>query len=354
MASPRWDVLNQQLGGAVSGMAQRQNQEREMKQALALLLFKAQIKQQEQQQNPNDQMNQLRLAQALQQMGQQQQFNRKADIAFGGQNPTAQEVQSILPAALSPQMQNLIAQKSRINPQSPTNIYEGLRQNLRNKYFRGQNYQPTDKGWKQSQSQGGQSVAQQKFDLQRQEVSRVQKASYQMAQESAQDVLDTISEVEKGINNFGVTGSLPSLPGTTRAEWEANVNKLLSSKIVDLITKMKQASKTGATGFGQLSDKEGQLLREASTALKRNLSPGAARKYLNVMKQSAYKVLNPSEQTDLDQTPGQQYMSSMEGGNQVKREQRQLDENNAALILQRVGGDKNKARALARQMGYSF
>ena len=114
--------------------------------------------------------------------------------------------------------------------------------------------------------------------------------------ESAQDALNSILEVEKGINKFGLTGQLPSFPGTPRATWEANVNKLLSGKIIDVMTQMKEASKTGATGFGQLSNKELSVLRESSTALKRWLPPQDAQKILNDMKIKLNKIVEVEPQ----------------------------------------------------------
>lgn len=117
-----------------------------------------------------------------------------------------------------------------------------------------------------------------------------------LVKDSAQDVLNTIGEVEKGINYFGLTGQLPSIPGTARANWEANVNKLLSGKVLDVMTKMKQASKTGATGFGQLSNKELGVLQQASTAIKRGLSPKDAQRYINDMKANLQKVIEGQQE----------------------------------------------------------
>ena len=57
------------------------------------------------------------------------------------------------------------------------------------------------------------------------------------------------------------------------------------------MSEMKSASKTGATGFGQLSNKELGVLQDASTALKRTLSPQDADKYLTKMENAAKKVL---------------------------------------------------------------
>ena len=136
----------------------------------------------------------------------------------------------------------------------------------------------------------------------------------QNVRDSATDAIDTITEVEKGIGHFGLTGSLPSIPGTPRAKWEANLGKLLSSKVIDVMTKMKEASKTGATGFGQLSEKELKVLQEASTALNRNLSPKDAQEILTNMKTKLQKI-TASEQIDLTQVDPeyQKYLQSIGG-----------------------------------------
>lgn len=122
----------------------------------------------------------------------------------------------------------------------------------------------------------------------------------QILRDDAQTNLDTISKVKEGAKFFGVLGDLPSrlapssvVPGKydERAEWEANVNKLLSQKVLDVMTQMKKASKTGATGFGQLSNKELTVLKEASTALKKTLPPEIALRYLNDMEAIHQRVL---------------------------------------------------------------
>lgn len=110
----------------------------------------------------------------------------------------------------------------------------------------------------------------------------------------ADDALKTIGEVKKGIGNFGAIGPIPTLNpwDYDRKAWEANVNKLLAGKIIDVMTSMKEASKTGATGFGQLSEKELKVLQEASTALNRGLSPEYALRLLADMEEKLNKVLS--------------------------------------------------------------
>jgi hypothetical protein len=142
----------------------------------------------------------------------------------------------------------------------------------------------------------GISVGEKKFAVEQEEKKKALEIKAQMVKDSALDTINTIGEVEKGIKHFGLLGKAPSVPGTERANWEANVNKLLSSKIINLMTSMKEASKTGATGFGQLSEKELKVLQDASTALNRGLSPKDAGKYLEQMKVMANKVLGNQTQ----------------------------------------------------------
>lgn len=61
----------------------------------------------------------------------------------------------------------------------------------------------------------------------------------------------------KGIDGItGVQSRVPSFPGSAASEAEADLESLKSKIAVNVMMKMKNASKTGATGFGQLSEKE--------------------------------------------------------------------------------------------------
>jgi len=106
---------------------------------------------------------------------------------------------------------------------------------------------------------------------------------------AAQDMLKTISEVEKGKENFGVFGNVPSFPGTKRKVWESNTNKLLASQILGLMSELKKVSKTGATGFGALNEKELAVLTNASTALKKDVPSEYAESILKDLKEIAQK-----------------------------------------------------------------
>ena len=139
---------------------------------------------------------------------------------------------------------------------------------------------------------------QEKSRIEKEEKVRQQEAKSNFIKQSTQDALNTIAEVKKGKEYFGAVGPVPTLNpwGYDRKKWEANVNKLLAGKMVELMTQMKEASKTGATGFGQLSEREGQILRDAATALNRGLSPQDAEGYLNEMERILKKIVSNEQQ----------------------------------------------------------
>lgn len=155
------------------------------------------------------------------------------------------------------------------------------------------------------------NIAEQKFNIEQADKEKQKQEKSDFVKSSAMDTLNTIQEVEKGISNFGFFGSIPSVPGTQRKNWEANVDKLLSSKVINLMTSMKEASKTGATGFGQLSEKELKVLQDASTALKRNLSPKDAQKYLDGMKSATQKILNKQQGAQGNDPEYQRFLQSI-------------------------------------------
>lgn len=130
-----------------------------------------------------------------------------------------------------------------------------------------------------------------KFTAEQEENEKINQEKAKQVLDTANDTLKTIADVEEGINNFGPLGNVWSIPGTKRRTWESNVDKLLSVKILDTIKLMKDASKTGATGFGSLNIEELNVLKNASTALKKDLPKEDAQRYINDMKRAVSKII---------------------------------------------------------------
>lgn len=155
------------------------------------------------------------------------------------------------------------------------------------------------------------------------ETERVRQSETESIRGTAEKNLQSIQKAKEGSEFFGPLGNLPSIAAPNsllgfgkypqRKEWENNINQLLAQKVVDLIAEMKRVSKTGATGFGQLSEKEGAILREASTALSKDLPEEQAMYYLNEMERINQRILNGGgttqqgvpEQSGVPGQPGQ-------------------------------------------------
>lgn len=125
----------------------------------------------------------------------------------------------------------------------------------------------------------------------------------EMLRQDAESQLRAIQEAKKGKKYFGPMGNLPSIAAPSslpvlggqygqRKEWENNVNKLLAGRVMELMTKLKQASKTGATGFGALNQKELALIQNASNVLSKDLPPDVAEKYLTELEGVYQRVLS--------------------------------------------------------------
>ena len=133
-------------------------------------------------------------------------------------------------------------------------------------------------------------VGAEKLDLEKAEKEEIGKVKRQAAIETADDTLNTISEIEKDMDFFGIRGVIPAVPGTSKVNWDANVSKLTAQQLLDKIGEMKSQSATGATGFGQLAVKEFERLADAATALKKGLPKEDAQRYLNEIKNGMQKI----------------------------------------------------------------
>ena len=61
------------------------------------------------------------------------------------------------------------------------------------------------------------------------------------------------------------------VPGTATATANADLRRLIGNAIIDVLNTMKRVSPTGSTGFGQFTEKELALVRDAATTLTNSL-----------------------------------------------------------------------------------
>ena len=127
------------------GMLGESEQQRQQKQALQAMLVQVMLKQRIQQSDPMYQFNQIKMAQALDAMRRQAQFQRMGDIGFGGARPTAQEALPYVP-------QNL-QQRFMQRPTSPPGF---VGQQIRKPFERvGQALVPGQQGWQRTRLPSG-------------------------------------------------------------------------------------------------------------------------------------------------------------------------------------------------------
>jgi hypothetical protein len=125
-----------------------------------------------------------------------------------------------------------------------------------------------------------------------------QQKQSEMVKASANDIMNTIDYLleDGSINQFGLTGPVWAVPGSEKRTWLANLNYLKGKQVLDLMSQLKQASRTGATGFGQLSEKELKLLENSANKLERGLPKDAAKEELLRLKNTVNKVLGDGGQ----------------------------------------------------------
>ena len=137
-----------------------------------------------------------------------------------------------------------------------------------------------------------QTVEDKKFAIEQEKTKKVEKKAVDLLRTSAQDTINTILEIKKGLKYFGAAGDIGPWPAEyAKKNWRSNFDKLKDKLVVDLMLRLKDASATGSTGFGQLSEKEGMRLENATTALKKGLSEPDASRYLKEIEDVAEKVL---------------------------------------------------------------
>lgn len=136
------------------------------------------------------------------------------------------------------------------------------------------------------------SVADKKLAMEikkEEDLTKIQKAS---ELDNAKDMLNTIGEIKKTMQHFGPLGHVPSIPGTSKVNWNANFEKLVGKQTLDVIQRMKDKSATGATGMGVLSDRDIKILENSATALRKDLPKADAQRYISQIEEVYQRLVN--------------------------------------------------------------
>jgi hypothetical protein len=149
-------------------------------------------------------------------------------------------------------------------------------------------------------------------------------------------VLDSVNELAGRVNykTVGAGALMGKIPGTDAKDFATDLDTLKANIAFGELAEMRAASKTGGA-LGQVSDKESELLSATLGGLDQKQSPENMKKNLAKVAASLARW--------------EEAKAKMQGGGT-----KQLDEATASTFLEQAGGDKQKARAMAKAAGYSF
>jgi hypothetical protein len=114
----------------------------------------------------------------------------------------------------------------------------------------------------------------------------------QNAIDRADSTIKTIDHLITNKNYFGpLEGRVAPVFGG-KIEFDRNFKNLQANAVMDVLSEMKSQSRTGATGFGALNEKELSLIMDAASKLDTRLNEATAEKYLNEMKVNLQKIID--------------------------------------------------------------
>jgi hypothetical protein len=172
--------------------------------------------------------------------------------------------------------------------------------------------QPQEQGFRFDQSKDIErqklEMEKAKFSSEMQDKAETREAKSTSAIDAASSSLSAIDHLIANKNYFGaIEGRMPAGLNQGKREWAKNYDFLEAKNILSVINEMKNQSRTGATGFGNMNAGELKVLRDASMRLDKQLDEKTAEKYLLEMKK-AFQTIIDREKNGYDgqQQGGQQ------------------------------------------------
>lgn len=105
------------------------------------------------------------------------------------------------------------------------------------------------------------------------------------------ELVQNVGKARKAIDGgyaTGITGAVLSrVPGTSASDFHGYIDAIQGGIILEKLNSLKEASKTGASGLGALSEKEGERLAASVAAIKPNMSDQALKDSLDAIEQHA-------------------------------------------------------------------
>lgn len=150
----------------------------------------------------------------------------------------------------------------------------------------------------------------------------------------------------------GVGSLVANIPATTARDLRETLNSIKANIGFDKLQQMRRDSPTGGA-LGQVSDLENKLLQAVQGSLDQGQSVEQLQGNLNTIQNMLHQIQQQTTEafyTDYAEFAGKPPSQQQGGDGQPKP----LDAATAAQLLQEAGGDKTKARQLAKERGYTF
>lgn len=153
-------------------------------------------------------------------------------------------------------------------------------------------------------------------DIKAQEAKVAADAKLASRIEKSKNVLDTIDEAIPLVSGStaGYGSYLKGLPAGPANALSKKLKTILSNLSVDQIAEMKSESRTGATGFGALNEKELEVIQNAVTNLEQNQDP-------EILKQNL-KKLKTHYSNWLEMQKGNNPYKNASGGNETPEQRK--------------------------------
>lgn len=173
--------------------------------------------------------------------------------------------------------------------------------------------------------------------------AQVQKQNQEIQDKTRESlaVIDELMDKNNKLKNtagIGFAGIGPlntrNIPGTQAYDNGVAINRLKGMLTLDLINQMRQASKTGSTGFGRITNQELNLLQNAAAQLDPGQDPKKFEQQLALIKEKLNEVLLPSDSSNPTSTavPGSTKKPTASG--KMTSEEKQRYDN----LIKKYGG----------------
>ncbi len=189
-------------------------------------------------------------------------------------------------------------------------------------------------------------------NLQAQQATANPQQQAAMAALGNDEILAAITKARENLNRFGSAGFAARLPELIQPQsaidLSGSLNTIASRLTLDKLSQLKQASPTGASGLGSLTEREGALLRDSVAGLGQTQSPEQLRENLAAVERHYRNFMALAAGEDYrDPKVAERYGIALNPENPGSQGQRQLATGDTAEEADpALGGVNNRIRSM--------